>query len=91
MSKAALALVENVPDLIFPARAWMRLIKANVQSFFPWNLCLPLDTNHTETQYKNRGRTVEMYVRLRSLVLMPHVDPAIAHDIESFCVVFTSR
>ncbi len=87
MTKAAPALALNSPGMIAPAQAWMSLIKANVQSFFPLNPCPPLDTNHTETQYKNWGRTVKMYVRLRSLVLEPHVDPAIADNIESFCVV----
>ncbi len=73
MSKAAPALVRKAPDMIFHARAWMRLIKANVRSSFPLNPCAPLGTNHTETQYKNWGRTVEMYVRHRSLVFKPHV------------------
>ena len=70
MSKAAPALVRNATDMIFPARAWMRLIKANVRSSFPLNPCPPLGTNHTETQYKNWGRTVAMYLRLRSLPII---------------------
>ncbi len=91
MSKAAPALDRNASDMILPARAWICLIKANVWSFFPLNPCPPFDKNHTETQYKNWGRTVEIYLRLMSLVLTPHVDPAIADNIESFCVVFASR
>ena len=91
MSKTAPALVQNAPHMIFSARAWMRLIKANVRSFFLMNPCPPLDTNHTETQYMNRRKIVEMYLRLRSLVLTPYVDPAIADNIESFCVVFAAR
>ena len=91
MFKAAPALVWNASDMIFSARAWMRLIKANMRSSFPLNPCLPLDIYHTETQYKNWGRTVEMYVRLRSLVLTHYVDPAIADNIESFGVIFASR
>ncbi len=73
MSKAAPTLVWNAPDLIFPTRAWMCLIKANVRSSLPLNPCPPLDTNHTEMQYKNWGRTIEIYMRLGSLVLTPHV------------------
>ncbi len=91
MSKVALALVQNAADMIFPPRAWMHLIKVNVHSFFPLNPCPPLDTNHTESQYKNWGRTVKMYLRLRSWVLTLHVEPAITDNIESFCVVFASR
>ena len=62
----------------------MCLMKANVRSFFSLNLCPPLDTNHTKTQYKNWERTVKMYLHFRSLVLTPHVDPAIAGNIEIF-------
>ena len=91
MSKATPAVIRNAPDMIFPAQAWMRLVRANVRSSFPLNPYPPLGTSHTKTQYKNWGRTVEMYVRLRSLAPTPLVDPATADNIESFCVVFVSR
>ena len=90
MSKVTPILVRNVSDIIFPTRAWMRLIQANVRSSFPLNQCSPIDTNYTKTQYMDRGRIVKMYFRLRSLVLTPHVDPVIVDDIKSFCVVFAS-
>ena len=91
MFKAAPALVRKAPHMIFPTRAWMRLIKANVRSSFFLNQCPPLDKNNTKTQYKNWWRTMKMYVRLRSLVLTPNVNPAIAENIECFYVVFASR
>ena len=91
MSKAAPALVRNAPDIIFFTRAWMREIKANVRSSFPLNPSASLDINHTEMQYKNWGRTMKIYLHLRSLVLTPHVDPAIADNIETFGIVLVSR
>ena len=53
MSKAASALLQNAPNMMFPAKAWMRPMKADVRSFFFLNPCPSIDTNHTETQYKN--------------------------------------
>ncbi len=91
MFNAAPEYVQNAPDIIFLTPAWRPLIKADVRFFFPLNPYPPLDTNHTETQYKNWGRTGEMHLCLKSLLLTPRVDPVIADNIQSFCVVFASR
>lgn len=58
---------------------------------FPLNPWHPLGKNHTDAQYKNWGRTVEMYVHRRSLVLTPHVDPAIANKMDNLSIVFASK